>query len=58
VQIFCTKGLCTAFLKLQSQNVTRKKLRKALLYKKIPHKMFMKLTPGAELSNPAAIRQM
>jgi hypothetical protein len=30
--------------KLQSQNVTRKKLRKALLYEKCALKMLMKLT--------------
>jgi len=38
-QYFCTK-------KLQSQNLTREKLRKALLYKKFAHKMLMKLTQG------------
>jgi hypothetical protein len=32
--------------KLQSQNVTREKLRKALSYKKCAHKMLMKLTRG------------
>jgi len=31
--------------KLQSQNVSREKLRKALLYKKGARKMLMKLTP-------------
>jgi len=31
--------------KLQSQNVTRDKLRKELSYKKIAFKMLMKLTP-------------
>jgi len=35
---FCSK-------KLQSQNVTREKLFKALLYKKFTRKMLMKLTP-------------
>ncbi len=34
---FCVK-------KLQSQNITREKLGKALLYKKLTHKMLMKLT--------------
>jgi len=29
----------------QTQNATREKLRKALLYKKGAHKMMMKLTP-------------
>ncbi len=37
-QYFCAK-------KVQSQNVTREKLRKALSYKKIVRKMLMKLTP-------------
>jgi len=32
--------------KLQSQNVTREKPRKALLYEKFEHKIMMKLTPG------------
>jgi len=32
--------------KLQSQKVTREKLRKALSYKKFAHKMLLKLTPG------------
>jgi hypothetical protein len=40
-QNFCTK-------RLQSQNMTREKLRKALLCKKIANKMLMKLTPGGE----------
>ncbi len=34
--------------KLHSQNVTREKQRKALLYKKFGRKMLMKLTPGFE----------
>jgi hypothetical protein len=37
-RIFCTKILFC-------QNVTREKLRKALLYKKCVRKMLMKLTP-------------
>jgi len=37
-QYFCTK-------RLQSQNVTREKLREALLYKKLARKMLMKLIP-------------
>jgi len=36
---FCTK-------KLQSQNITREKLREALLYKKFTRKMLIKLTTG------------
>jgi hypothetical protein len=32
--------------KLQSQNKTREKLRKAFLYEKFAHKMLMKLTAG------------
>jgi len=40
--IFCAK-------KLQSQNLTREKLHKVLLYKKRTHKMLMKLTPGLNL---------
>ncbi len=38
-QYFCAK-------KLHNQNVTREKLRKALLYKKFSSKMLMKLTQG------------
>jgi hypothetical protein len=34
--------------KIQSQNVTREKLRKALSYKKFAHKMLMKLTPAVK----------
>jgi len=39
-QYFCAK-------KLQSQNVTREKLREALSYEKLSCKMLMKLTPEA-----------
>jgi hypothetical protein len=35
----------------QSQNVTREKLRKALLYEKRARKMLMKFTPGVNLIN-------
>jgi len=41
-RIFCTKVLLYV---CQSQNVTRKKLRKALSYAKAAHKTLMKLTP-------------
>jgi len=37
--------------KSQRQNVTRKKLLKALSYKKILSKMLMKLTPSVELKH-------
>jgi hypothetical protein len=37
--------------KLQSQNVTREKLRKRLLYEKGDWKMLMKLTPGLNFIN-------
>jgi hypothetical protein len=40
---FCAK-------KLQSQNVTREKLRQLLLYKKSSHKMLMKLTTGVDFT--------
>jgi len=43
-QYFCAK-------KLQSQNVTKEKLREALSYEKFAHKMFVKLTPGGILPN-------
>jgi len=38
--------LYTAFLELKSQNVTKEKLREALLYEKFASKMLMKLTIG------------
>jgi len=44
--LFCMKVLRTAFLQLQSQIATRRKLRKALWYKKFERKMLIKLTPG------------
>jgi len=50
-QYSCTKSL-------QSQTVTREKLRKTLLYKKGTHKMLMKLTPGVlslSLSEPRCL---
>jgi len=37
--------------KLQSQNVTREKLCKALSYKKFVHKMFMKFTTVVNFIN-------
>jgi len=40
----------------QSQNVTREKLRKALLCKKGTHKMMMKLTPEREIRRGAAAK--
>jgi len=43
--IFCGQTI------LQSQNVTREKLRQALLYKKFNCKMLMKLTPGVNFIN-------
>jgi len=44
--MFYALVFCAAFL-----NVSRKKLRKALLYKKIAHKMLMKLTKGVNFIN-------
>jgi len=44
LKYFCTR-------KLQSQNVTREKLHKALLYEKYEHEMLMKLTSGAKFTN-------
>jgi hypothetical protein len=43
MRIFCTKIWRQKF---KSQNVTREKLRKALLFVKDAHRMLMKLTPG------------
>ncbi len=43
-QYFCAK-------KLQSQTMTREKLRKAHLYKKVMCKMLMALTPGVDFIN-------
>ncbi len=37
--------------KIQSQTVTREKKHKTLLYKKVSHKMLMKLTPGTIVFN-------
>jgi len=52
---FCNNIFATIFFhqyfstkKLQSQNVTREKLCKALLYKKFARKMLMKLTKGGK----------
>jgi len=44
-----TKKICTNIFspkKIKSLNVTREKLRKALLYKIFAHKFLVKLTPG------------
>jgi len=43
--------LYTAIHLLQSQNVSREKLRKSLLYQKFARKMLMKLTPDGDSSN-------
>jgi len=37
--------------KLQSQTVSREKLHKTLLYKKVPHKMLVNLTQGVNFIN-------
>jgi len=45
-QLLCRYSLAKKF---QSQNVSRGKLRKLLLYKKVFSKMLMKLTPDYRL---------
>jgi len=50
--VFCTKVL--SYFRL-SQNVTREKLRKSILYKKVVCKMLMKLTPVAHVVGPVKI---
>jgi len=49
---FCARVFCTKVLSYfgQSQNVTREKLNKALLYKQCVGKMLMKLTTNVVLS--------
>jgi len=45
LELFCQYFLAK---KLQSQNITREKLRKAFLYEKRVRKMLMKSTPDSD----------